>query len=87
MKKTESGVALIAVRFPGLTIHATRDDGMTWEESTYIDTSIWAMGDMVELEPNLFLFIYMDSWRTLLRGQFFRVTDEGLEPARERLPG
>jgi hypothetical protein len=84
--KTRSGVALIATRFPGLTIHSTRDDGMTWDEGTYIDTSIWAMGSMVEVEPDRILFVYMDSWGGPARAQYFRVTPNGLMPARDMLP-
>jgi hypothetical protein len=77
---------MIATRFPGLAIHSTRDDGKTWDEGTYIDTSIWAMGSMIEIEPDLILFVYMDSWAGLLRAQFIRVTLEGLLPVREMLP-
>lgn len=38
------------------------------------------MGALCEVEPNVVLFIYMDSWNDTLRGQFFRVTDQSLEP-------
>lgn len=86
MLKTQSGAAMIATRFPGLAIHTTPDDGMTWDEGTYIDTSIWAMGDMIEIEPDLFLFVYMDSFNGAARAQFVRVTPDGLVPAREMLP-
>ncbi|MBI4606210.1 MAG: exo-alpha-sialidase [Planctomycetes bacterium] len=80
--KTRSGTALIATRFPGLTIHATRDDGRTWDEGTYIDTSIWAMGSMLEVAPDVVLFVYMDSWGGPLRAQHIRVAPGGLEPAK-----
>jgi hypothetical protein len=82
--RTASGVVVFPTRFPGLTLHHTRNDGMTWDEGgggTYIDTSIWAMGSLVEVEPNVVLFIYMDSWQSKLRAQFIRVTEKGLEPA------
>jgi hypothetical protein len=36
----------------------------------------------LEVEPNVVLFIYMDSWNDKLRGQFIRVTDKGLIPER-----
>ena len=77
--RTKSGVAMFPTRFPGLTMHSTRDDGMTWTHD-YIDTSIWAMGTMYEIEDNLVLFVYMDSWRDKLRVQRVRVTDQGLMP-------
>jgi hypothetical protein len=83
--KTASGVALFPTRFPGLTLHHTRDDGMTWDEGgggTYIDTSIWAMGALLEVEPDVVLFIYMNNDESQLRGQFIRVTAKGLEPVR-----
>ena len=84
--KTKSGVVLFPTRFPGVTLHHTRDDGMTWDDGgggTYIDTSIWAMGGLLEVEPDVVLFVYMDSWMSKLRAQFVRVTDKGLEPVRK----
>jgi len=83
MVKTASGVVVFPTRFPGLTLHHTRDDGMTWDDGgggTYLDTSIWAMGSLVEVEPNVVLFIYMDSWNNKLRAQFIRVTPAGVSP-------
>ena len=83
--RTESGLVMFPVRFPGLTIHTTTDDGMTWDGGgggTYIDTSIWAMGSMVEVEPNLVLFLYMDSFDGKTRAQYIRVQPDGtLHPA------
>lgn len=83
--RTKSGVVVFSTRFPGLTLHHTRDDGRTWDDGgggTYIDTSIWAMGGLVEVQPDLILFIYQDSWFNTLRAQYIRVTDRGLEPVR-----
>lgn len=94
--RTASGVAMFPTRFPGLTLHHTRDDGMTWDNGgggTYIDTSRWAMGALVEVEPDLVLFIYTDHWIDMsnarnsghpakLRAQFIRVTADGLMPVR-----
>jgi hypothetical protein len=83
--RTASGVVLFPTRFPGLALHHTRDDGRTWDGGgggTYIDTSIWAMGALAEVEPDVVLFVYMDSWRSKLRAQFIRVTPKGLEPVR-----
>ena len=84
--KTQSEVALFPTRFPGVTLHHTRDDGMTWDDGgggTYIDTSIWAMGALLEVKPDVVLFVYMDSWMTKMRSQFIHVTDRGLVPYRE----
>jgi hypothetical protein len=88
--KTRSGVVLFPTRFPGLTLHTTRDGGRTWDGKTgtadsgaggtYIDTSIWAMGSLCEVEPDVVLFLYMDSWNSVLRAQKIRVTDAGLVP-------
>jgi hypothetical protein len=58
---------------------------MTWDDGgggTYIDTSIWAMGGLLEVEPNVVLFVYMDSRMSKLRAQFIRVTNKNLEPVR-----
>src|SRR5262249_9843829 len=83
--KTASGVVLFPTRFPGLTLHHTRDDGMTWDEGgggTYIDASIWAMGALLEVEPDVVLFVYMNNDESQLRAQFIAVTAKGLEPVR-----
>jgi len=70
---------------PGLGLHVSLDDGMTWK-SYRIGTDIWAMGDMYEVEPDLVLWVYMDSWYSDLRAQFIRITPDGVEPVREMLP-
>ena len=58
---------------------------MTWQ-SYRIGTDTWAMGRMFEVQPNLVLYVYNDSWLGAMRAQFIRVTDEGIEPAMEMLP-
>lgn len=81
--RTASGVVVLPVRFPGMTIHLTRDDGMTWDDGgggTFMDTALWAMGSMVEVEPDVVLFMHMDSWHDRMRARFFRVTETGLVP-------
>ena len=80
MLRTSSGAVLVAHRLPSLTIHCSRDDGHTWDQGTMIDGALWVMGGMVEVEPDLVLYIYWDSHESLLRGQFIRVTAQGLEP-------
>jgi len=79
--RTASGAILVAHRLPGLTIHTSPDDGHTWDEGSTIDSGIWAMGEMIEIEPNLVLYIYNDSFERKLRTQFIRVAPGGLEPA------
>lgn len=78
--RVQAGAVLFPTRFPGLTLHTTRDEGMSWDH-TYIDTSIWAMGALCEVSPDKILFAYEDSWRDKLRLQFVQVTPEGLMPA------
>jgi hypothetical protein len=38
------------------------------------------MGSMIEVEPDLVLYAYMDSFESMMRAQFIRVTAMGLEP-------
>jgi hypothetical protein len=38
------------------------------------------MGSMVEVEPNVVLYVYFDSFTTLMRGQHFRIGAAGIEP-------
>jgi len=40
------------------------------------------MGGMVEVEPDVVLYVYFDSHESLMRAQFIRVTREGLVPLR-----
>jgi len=56
------------------------DDGMTWDQGTMIDSAIWVMGSMLEVEDDVVLYVYWDSFESLMRAQFIRVTDEGLIP-------
>jgi len=80
MLHTAAGAILVAHRLPGCTIHASRDDGRTWDAGTMIDSAIWVMGGMVELEPDVVLYVYWDSFESLMRAQLIRVTPSGLEP-------
>ncbi len=79
--RTASGAFLVAHRMPWLTIHCSQDDGRTWQ-GTMIDSGTWAMGAMCEVEPDLVLYCYMDTFETLMRMQYLRVTPSGLEPVR-----
>jgi len=80
MTRTSSGALLVAHRFPGHSINISRDNGLTWDQGTTVDFPVWAMGAMMEVEPEVVLFVYMDANREFLRAQRMRITAEGLEP-------
>ena len=71
--RTSSGALLVGHRLPGLTVHCSRDAGRTWDQGTMIDSAIWAMGCMVETAPDTVLYVYYDSFESLMRGVFLRV--------------
>ena len=79
--RTASGALLVAHRLPWLTVHCSLDDGRSWQ-GTIIDSATWAMGAMCEVEPDLVLYCYMDTFESLMRAQFLRVSPSGLEPVR-----
>jgi len=80
MLRTSSGAVLVAHRLPSMTLHCSLDDGHTWDKGTMIDGAIWVMGGMVEIEPDVVLYVYWDSHESLMRAQFIRVTPAGIEP-------
>ena len=80
--RTTSGAIVVAHRLPGLTIHCSLDDGVTWDQGTMLDTGLWAMGSLVEIEPDVVLYAYWDTYKTLMRGQRFHIGPAGLEPQR-----
>ncbi len=84
---TASGALLIGGRMPALGLYVSHDSGMSWKLYR-IDTVIWAGGAMIEVEPDVVLWVYMGEYDPLpdARAQFLRVTAEGLEPARDMLP-
>ena len=82
MLRTASGALLVAHRLPSMTINCSFDDGHTWDEGTLVDSAIWIMGSMIEVEPDVVLYVYWDSFESLMRAQYFRVTSTGLEPIR-----
>jgi len=47
-----------------------------------IDSAIWAMGSMLEVEPDVVLYVYYDSLMKEMRMQRFRITKKGIEPMR-----
>jgi hypothetical protein len=80
MLRTRSGAILVAHRLPYMTIHTSLDDGRTFDQGTIIDSATWAMGSMLEVEPNEVLYVYWDSFESLMRAQLIRVTKKGIEP-------
>jgi hypothetical protein len=83
MLRTEAAAVLLAHRMPQLTVHTSLDDSRTFDQGTMIDSGLWAMGSMLEIEPNRVLYIYWDSFQSLMRGQFIRITAEGIEPVQQ----
>ena len=82
MTTTASGVLLIGGRFPGMSVQVSYDDGMSWQ-CHVIDTCTWANGAMIEIEPDVVLFVY-GGWNnvTQLRYQTLRVAPRRLEPGK-----
>ena len=79
MLKTSSGALLVAHRLPMMTVHASFDAGMSWQGSI-IDSSIWVMGSMLEVRPDLVLYVYYDSFESRMRAQYIRVAGGTLTP-------
>ena len=75
------GVLLVAHRLPMMTVHASFDAGATWR-GTIIDSSIWVMGSMLEVRPDLVLYVYYDSFESRMRAQYLSVADGTLTPVR-----
>jgi hypothetical protein len=82
VRRTASGVLLIAGRHPGLAVRASWDNGMTWK-AYRIDTTFWANGKLFEVEPDVVMYAstakYSDPH---VRVHLIRVGPEGLEPVR-----
>jgi 3-keto-disaccharide hydrolase/BNR repeat protein len=81
MIRTTSGAIVCAHRYPQYCVNISRDDGLHWDAGTIIDYPVWAMGCLVEVEPDVLLSTYMnyDRGKPLL-AQLFRVTPEGISP-------
>ncbi len=82
MLRTKSGAVLVAHRQPSMTINCSRDDGHTWDQGTLIDGGLWCMGTMREVEPDVVLYVYWDSFESHMRAQLIRVLSDRLEPVR-----
>jgi hypothetical protein len=85
---TESGVLLVAGRFPGAPgLYVSHDSGMTWKAYAIDTGGMRAMGKMYEVKPNVILYVYGDSYHSEMRAQFIQITDDGAQPARAMLMG
>ena len=81
MVRLNSGVILCAHRYPHYSMNISRDNGLNWDEGTIIDYPSWAMGCLLEIEPNVVLCTYMNAWQHHpLLAQLIRVTPNGIEP-------
>ena len=85
MTRTVSGAILCAHRYPMYCVNVSRDGGIHWDAGTVIDYPAWAMGCLVEVEPDVVLCTYMNSQRNQpLLAQLIRVTCNGLRPSAPR---
>jgi hypothetical protein len=79
--RTRSGAILCAHRYPHYAVNVSRDDGLNWDEGTVIDYPVWAMGCLVEVEPDVVLCAYMNASRKEpLLAQLIQVTPTRLKP-------
>ncbi len=82
--RTASGAIVCAHRYPQYSINVSRDDGLNWDEGTILDYPVWAMGNIVEVEPDVVLCTYMNASRDKpLLAQLIRVTRSGIEPIKK----
>ena len=80
--RTKSGAIVCAHRYPQYSINVSRDDGLNWDQGTLIDCPAWAMGTMIEVEPDVVLCVYMNEPQSLpLASQRIRITPTGITPA------
>jgi hypothetical protein len=86
--RTRSGAILCAHRYPHYAVNISRDDGLNWDEGTVIDYPVWAMGCLVEVEPDVVLCAYMNANRNQpLLTQLIQVTPAGLKPVTRQAGG
>lgn len=79
-----------AHRFPLYSINTSLDDGVNWDEGTVIDYPVWAMGAMLEVEPDVMLVIYRAAMRDQpLRAQLIEIkrTDPRILPGSSAAQG
>jgi hypothetical protein len=81
MARTASGAIVCAHRYPHYAVNVSHDDGINWDAGTVIDYPVWAMGCVVEVEPDVVLCVYMNANRNQpLLAQLVRVAPEGIRP-------
>jgi hypothetical protein len=81
MARTKSGTILTAHRYPHYCVNISRDGGLNWDDGMIIDYPNWAMGNLVEVEPDVLLCTYMNASRDRpLLAQLLRITPNGIEP-------
>jgi hypothetical protein len=79
--RTQSGLLVCAHRYPHYAVNISSDGGLNWDEGTVIDYPVWAMGCLVEVEPNVLLCTYMNARQDEpLLAQLIEVTSEGVRP-------
>lgn len=84
----KSGAIIVAHRYPQYSVNISRDQGLNWDEGTVIDYPSWAMGCMIEVEPDVVLCTYMNAAsgdiglfsKQPLLVQLFRVTKDRIMP-------
>jgi hypothetical protein len=81
MVRTSSGAIVCAHRYPHYAVNVSRDDGLHWDAGTVVDYAVWAMGCLVEVEPDVVLSAYMNAERNQpLLAQLIAVTPTGVRP-------
>ena len=81
MIRTRSGAIVCSHRYPQYAVNVSYDNALNWDEGTISDYPAWAMGCMVEVEPDVVLCTHMNAQRSMpLLAQLFRVTPKGIEP-------
>jgi len=81
MVRTRSGAILCAHRYPHYSVNISTDGGLNWDEGTVVDYPVWAMGCMIEVEPDTVLCTYMNAERNQpLLAQRIRVGRDRIAP-------
>ncbi|GMU92065.1 MAG: hypothetical protein AMXMBFR4_11230 [Candidatus Hydrogenedentota bacterium] len=65
MACSASGTVLCGYRYPLYSINVNRDNGLNRNEGTVIDFPVWAMGTMLEIEPDVVLCKHTNARRNL----------------------
>ena len=82
MISTANGAIIVGGRFPGMAVQVSHDGGMTWK-CYEVDVAGWANGAMFEVRPNVVFFLYgAKEHPRQMRGQFIRITEDGIEPVK-----